>query len=81
MRLVFGMISLLLVLAFVGLLVKKQLGVVTVSQNPALAGQAVTAPDGLAETKNSPLNSQQIQQQVRQSLEAAMQRPRTVDGE
>ena len=81
MRLVFGWISLLVVLAVVTLLVKKQLGAVTVSQKPALASQVTVKPDAPAGTKNPQLQSQQIQEQVRLSVEAAMQRSRTVDEE
>ena len=81
MRLVFGMISLLTVLAVVGLLAKKQLAAVTGKQNPTLASQAATAPAGSLGAKNPQLQSQQIQEQAKQSVEAAMQQPRTVDGE
>ena len=84
MRLVFGMLSFLVVLAVVGLLVKKQLMAVTALQKPALASQVTAKPDGPAGTKNPQLQSQQsqrIQEQVRLSVKAAMQRPRTVDGE
>jgi len=81
MRLIFGMISLLIVLAVVGLLATKQLGAVTGAQNPALASQAAAGPAGSSGSKNRQLQSQQIQEQVRESLEATMQRPRTVDAE
>lgn len=81
MRLVFGMISLLIVLAVVGLLAKKQIGAVTGAQNPVLAPPTNVEPTGLSGAKNPQLQSQQIQEHVRQSLEAAMQRPRAVDGE
>ena len=81
MRLVFGIMSLMVVLAVVGLLAKKQLGAVTVPQNSALASQAAVAPAGPVGAKNLQLQSQQIQEQVRLSVEAAMQRPTTDDGE
>ena len=81
MRLVFGMISLLIVLAVVGLLAKKQLAALTATQDSALARQAAAAPAGSLGAKKPQLQSQQIQEQVRQSVEAAMQQPRTVDGE
>ena len=81
MRLVFGIMSLMVVLAVVGLLAKKQLGTVTVPQNSALASQAAAAPDGPVGAKNPQLQSKQIQEQVRLSVEAAMQRPRTGDRE
>ena len=81
MRLVFGMLSLLIALAVVGLLVKKQLVAVTASQKPAPASQAIAQPDASASTRNPQLQSQQIQEKVRLSVEAAMRRPRAVDGE
>ncbi|MCF8160896.1 MAG: hypothetical protein K9J76_09335 [Polaromonas sp.] len=80
MRVIFGVLSLLIVLVVVGTLVKKQLsGVAPISVTPMEAGQAAvpaSAPAG-----NAQQQSQQIQQQVRQSLEAAMQqaRPAPVD--
>lgn len=77
MRLVFGIMSLLVVLAVVGVLVKKQLGTAAAPQNAPLAGQVTAAPG----TKNLQLQSRQLEQQIRQSTEAAMQRPRVVDEE
>lgn len=77
MRIIFGVLSLLVALAVVGILVKKQLpGVVPISVTPTEAGQAAvpaSAPGG-----NTRQQSQQIQQQVRQSLDAAMQQARPV---
>ena len=73
---VIGLIGLILALAIVGLLVKKQLGGMaapTLSTGPAATG---SAPAGDARAQ-----SQQIQQQFKQSLDAAMQqrRPATDD--
>lgn len=80
MRIFFGALSLLVVLAVVGTLVKKQLsGVAPISVAPMEAGQAAapaSAPGG-----NAQQQSQQIQQQVRQSLDAAMQQARPVPEE
>jgi type IV secretory pathway TrbF-like protein len=77
MRALFGVLGLLIVVAVVGMLVKKQLtGVAPISVTPQVAGQAVTpasVPPG-----NAQQQSQQIQQQVRQSLEASMQQARPV---
>jgi len=77
MRIIFGVLSLLVVVAVLGTLVKKQLTEVTpISVTPQVAGQAAvpaSAPDG-----NVQQQSQKIQQQVRQSLEAAMQQARPV---
>lgn len=70
MRAAFGVISILIVLAVVGLLVRKQLGVTAAVpihlQNPVLVD-----PSSPAATPQIP--SQQIQQQIRQSVEAGMQ--------
>ena len=73
---VIGLIGLVLALAIVGLLVKKQLGGLAapvLSTGPASAG---SAPAGDAR-----VHSQQVQQQFKQSLDAAMQqrRPATDD--
>ena len=72
MRAIFGVMSLLIVLVVVGVLAKKQLGALSAAsihtRNPALGDQAVTLP----------VQSQQIQQQIKHSVEAAMQQPRTM---
>ena len=59
-----GLIGLVLALAIVGLLVKKQLGSACAPARPPAAGS------------RAPAQSQQIQQQFKQSLDAAMQQPR-----
>lgn len=76
MRVIFGMVSLVVVLAVVGLLAKKQL-VATRSAVPSLA---VPAGEGAPTLKVNPeatvkTQSQQIQQQYKQALESAMQQP------
>lgn len=81
MRLVFGLFSLLVAFVVVGVLAKKQLGAVAMPQKTALGSQAVAGPAESSGIKNSQLKSQQLQEQVSQSLETAMQRPRIVDGE
>ena len=73
MRLVFAVTGLLIVLALVSVLVKRQLG-------PGAVAQAV-ATTSVPSEKNLRLQSQQIEQHVRQSLETAMQQPRVVDKE
>ena len=77
MRAIFGVLSLLAVLAVlavVGVLAKKQLAAMSAAsihqQNPALVDQSVTLPVTSADA------TQQIQQQIKQSVEAAMQQPR-----
>lgn len=72
MRGLFSLVGLLVVLAAVGLLVKKQMNAVRVAvpsqqmpaETPALAPSA---------TGNVAQQSQQIQQQVKQAMEGAMQ--------
>lgn len=77
MRIIFGVLSLLIVLAVVGTLAKKQLtSVAPISVNQPDAHQAVDSAS--APVGNARQQSQQIQQQVRQSLEASMQQARPV---
>jgi hypothetical protein len=64
MRALFGIVSLVVVLAIVGILAKKHLG----AQSTALPTANPTA--------TPQQQSQQIQQQVKQSVEAAMQQAR-----
>ncbi|MGO4391649.1 hypothetical protein AB4Z46_09875 [Variovorax sp. M-6] len=70
-----GLIGLLLALVIVGLLVKKQLGGVAAPVLPAGPAATAGAPAGDARAQ-----SQQIQQQVKQSLDAAMQPRPMPDG-
>ena len=90
MRAVFGMLSLVVVLAAVGLLVKKQLGGSYLAI-PALASPtsttSTTSPtslDGRASTVVDPtatvkVQSQHIQLQYKQALDSALQTPRALD--
>jgi hypothetical protein len=74
MRGMFGLVSLLLVVAIVGLLAKKQLGSLTQVAPPAAtaAGVAMPATTPGATVKEQ---SQQIQQQYKQQVESAVQQP------
>ena len=81
MRAVFGILSVLIVLAVVGLLAKKQLSVIPEIQTPALAQQADAGSTRSSGAKSPELSSQQIQEHVRKTLEAAMQRPKNDGGE
>ena len=79
MRAIFGVLSLLLVLAVVGLLVKKQLA----SNQQAIPGLTLpsSASSGAqaAFTKQAATvqdQSQNVQQQYKQAIDAAMQQPR-----
>lgn len=80
MRILFGVLSLLIVVAVLGTLAKKQLGGVSaITTNSGEAGQMespASAPVG-----NTRQQSQQIQQQVKQSLDAAMQQARPATDE
>ena len=76
MRAVLGMVSILIVLAVVGLLARKQLGVKAAvpihPQNPALLDHSAALPPTSPST-TAQVRSQQIQQQIKQSVEAGMQ--------
>ena len=65
MRALFGIVSLLVVLAIVGVLAKKQLGSTTTAVVP-----------GATPGTTPQQQSQQIQQQVKQSVEGALQQAR-----
>lgn len=74
MRAIFGVLGLLIVLAVVGVLAKKQLGISSAAplrmQSPVVADQAVTLPA-------TPTGATQVQsRQIKQTLEAVMQQPR-----
>lgn len=75
MRAIFGVLGLLVVLAMVGLLVKKQL-VTTQQVVPGL--QVPDAVSKASDKADSTVRqqSQQIQQQYKQALESAMQQVR-----
>jgi Na+-transporting methylmalonyl-CoA/oxaloacetate decarboxylase gamma subunit len=78
MRAVFGVLSLLIVVAVIGVLAKKQLGSLS-SNAPAAAPAAATAGVNLPTTTpgaNVAQQSQQIQQQTKQVMEATLQQAR-----
>lgn len=66
-----GLIGLLLALAIVGLLVKKQMGSMAAPALPAISdgGATIAAPAPAS-------NPKQVQEQFKQSLDAAMQQQR-----
>ncbi|AVP58037.1 hypothetical protein [Pulveribacter suum] len=70
MRMGFGLIALLAALAIVAVLAKKQVKATRVAVPPAVQGAAST-PDATVRAQ-----SQQIQQQVREQMDALMQQPR-----
>jgi multidrug efflux pump subunit AcrB len=72
MRVMFGVLSLLIVVAIVGLLAKKQLGHATA---PVVIPQVSGAP--VAPTGATPAQqSQQLQQQVKKDVESLLQQAR-----
>jgi hypothetical protein len=76
MRIIFGLVGLVVVLVIVSSLTKKQMSAVSDIKVP-LQGTAVpVAVDPNASVK---AQSQQIQQQVKQSVENALQQARPVD--
>ncbi len=77
MRGLFGLLGLLVVLAIVGVVAKKQLGAVSEIKvpQPAGAAQPQVVADPQATVREQ---SQQIQQQIKQSVDAAMQQARPV---
>ncbi|MDD3934707.1 hypothetical protein [Rhodoferax sp.] len=80
MRIIFGVLSLLVVAVVVGTLAKKQLtGGSTISVSPQ-SGSDVTVPTPLPGATAQQQN-QQIQQQIRQSLETSMQQARPASGD
>ncbi len=77
MRMAFGLVGLVVVLAIVGVLAKKQLAGVNQIKVPA-AGAEIAAPVVDPNTSVK-AQSQQIQQQVKQAVDTAMQQARPVD--
>ena len=80
MRAVLGVIGLLIVLAVAAVLARKQLGIMSTppvrQQNPALIDPSASLPI-TPPTATRQVQSQQIQQQIKQAVEAGMQ-PRAV---
>lgn len=82
MRGIFGLLGLLLCLAIVGVLVKKQLAS-TQQMLPVLQVPMATDPQSSASAPATTVREQpqQLQQQYRQALEGALQQPRTIPDE
>lgn len=76
MRSIFGFVGLLLVVAIIGLVAKKQLSSVAVI--PPIANSAGVALPTTTPGATVQQQSEQIGQQVKQSVEAAMQQARPV---
>jgi hypothetical protein len=74
MRILFGLGGLLVVLAIVAVLSKKQLSTVNDIKVPTPAGASVSVnPNATVKEQ-----SQQIQQQYKQAIDAAVQQPRAM---
>lgn len=71
MRLVFGVLSLLIVVAVVGVLAKKQLGALSSAGTTPATAAGVSSPPSTPQQQN-----QQLQNQVKKSVEDAMQQTR-----
>jgi hypothetical protein len=71
MKAMFGLVGILIALAIVGMLVKTQLRSTTATVAPAAqaAGVSITSTEGATPAQQG----QQIQQQVKEQLNAAMQ--------
>ncbi len=74
MRIGFGLIGLLVALAIVAVLAKKQMGATRMAAPPAVQG--LPAPADAAAPATVRAQSQQMQQQVKQQMDALMQQPR-----
>jgi hypothetical protein len=77
MRLIFGLLSLIVVLAIVATLAKKQLSAVSEIKLPQVTGAAPgAAPLAVDPNASIQQQSQQIQQQIKQSVESSLQQAR-----
>lgn len=65
----FGLLGIVLALLIVGVLVKKQFSSIALPSVPPVSGATAAPPAGTVRDQ-----SQQIQQQVRQAVDAAVQR-------
>lgn len=78
MRALFGLVGLVVVLAIVGLLAKKQLAA---TRTPVPALQTASPASAPAPATTVRAQSQQIQQQVQQQVEGLMQQARPMPDE
>ena len=76
MRMIFGVLSLLIVLLLVGLLAKKQLGATSTIKLPATPDAAQLVLPAASAGGNAQQQTQQIEQQFKASVEAAVQQAR-----
>ena len=83
MRMIFGVLSLLFVVAVVGFLAKKQIASVNEIKVPSVSasGAVGTAVPSINPSGNVQHQSQQIQQQFKAAAEAAVQQARPMPDE
>ena len=76
MRMIFGVLGLLVALAIVGVLAKKQLSATKVAVPPGISVPGAGASDAGGQPQSAREQSQHFQQQVKQQMDAIMQQPR-----
>ncbi len=81
MRSIFGVLSLLIVLAIVGVLAKRQMTSINEVKVPAVAGSAPGVSLKVDPNATVQQQSQQIQQQFKSAAAAAVQQPRPMPDE
>lgn len=78
MRSIFGVLSLLIVVAIVGVLAKKQMTSINEIKVPAVASEVPGVTLKVDPNATVQQQSQQIQQQFKAAAEAAVQQPRAM---
>jgi len=76
MRAMFGVLGLLITLAIVGVLAKKQISSLDQIKVPEVAGLPAAAQITVDPKASQQQQAQQIQQQVKTAVDAAIQQPR-----
>ena len=81
MRSIFGVLSLLIVVAIIGVLAKKQMTSINEIKVPAVPGSTPGVTIKVDPNATVQQQSQQIQQQFKSAAEAAVQQPRAMPEE
>ena len=81
MRSIFGVLSLLIVVAIIGILAKKQMTSINEIKVPTVAGSTPDVSIKVDPNSTVQQQSQQIQQQFKSAAEAAVQQPRPMPDE
>ena len=81
MRSIFGVLSLLIVVAIIGILAKKQMTSINEIKVPAVADSTPGVTIKVDPNATVQQQSQQIQQQFKSAAEAAVQPPRAIPDE